>query len=457
MKVSATWPPATPARARTLASRLAVLSVGSGVLLVGYAPFLHVYNAVYYGVVLPCRSIGTAWLSLPLTLAVPLLGFALVALGTSFVRASPPADDHGWGIDTATLVDDLERPLRLLAAVALVTALGYAMSSEVYDGAPLEGVWFGAPRVDQWIVVALPAVTALLLGRLAPRDSGAPRGASVRVGVSEGRARWLALAALAGWALPVAAVARGGWDIHFDVPAGFVLVVEWALAIALGAAWSSGARASLSIRLATALVVADLVRVGLGDSASSLIHSRARDFTFYERQLFTVGHFVNGAVALVWIAILAGCCVALLRDSRRASAGEASCSGAWRGALPGSAAWAAGRVTEVFLVLSVVWFVISLTALDLVRMRDRLAGECTASAPGDGVASVVQLASGWLLAMGAAHLMTSAALELGDALRGTARGRALADRRAWQTVLAASLTLCVASWARLAWLALHPR
>lgn len=457
MNVSAASPSATTVRTQPLAARLAVLSVGSGVLLVGYAPFLHAYNAVYYGVVLPCRSIGTAWLSLPLTLAVPLLGFALVALGTGFVRASAPAQDDVRGIDTTILVDGLDRPLRLLAAVALVTGLGYAMSSEVYDGAPLEGVWFGAPRLHQWIVVALPAVAALLLGRLSPRDCGAPRGARVSVGTTDRRSRWLALAALAGWAFPIAAVARGGWDIHFDVPPGFVLVVEWALAIALGAARSSGAGGSVSIRLATGLVVADLVRVALGDSASSLIHSRSRDFTFYERHLVTVGRFVNGPVALVWIAILAGCCVALLRDTRRSPLREASCATARVDAVRGTAVWAAGRVTEAFLVLSVVWFVISMTALDLVRVRDRLAGECTASGPGEGVASIVQLAAGWLLAMGAAHLMASAALELGHALRGTARCRAVADRRAWQTLLAASLALCLVSWARLAWLALHPR
>ncbi len=457
MSVPATSPSATPARTRSLAASLALLLLGSGVLLVGYAPFLHVYNAVYYAAVLPCRSIGTAWLSLPLTLAVPLLGFALVALGTSFVRASPPADDGGWGLDTTTLVDDLDRPLRLLAAVALVTGLGYAMSSEVYDGAPLEGVGFEPPRLHQWVVVALPAVAALLVGRIGSRDGSAPRSSRIRPGVTDRRSRWLAFMALAGWTLPVAAVARGGWDIHFDVPPGFVLVVEWALALALGVAWTSAAGASVRMRLATGFVVAGLVRVGLGDSASSLIHSRARDFTFYERHLFTVGRFVNGPVALVWIAVLAGCCVALLRDSRRPAAGEAGRTTSGAGAVRGAAARGAGRLAEAFLVLSIVWFGISMTALDLVRMRDRLSGECTANASGEGVASVVQLAAGWLLAMGAAHLMASSALELGDALRGTSRRRPLADRRAWQTMLGASLTLCLVSWARLAWLAIHPR
>ncbi|MBK7978396.1 MAG: hypothetical protein IPK07_35890 [Deltaproteobacteria bacterium] len=435
----------------------------SGVLVVGYAPFLHAYNAVYYGAVLPCRSIGMVWLSMPFTLAVPLLGFALVALGAGFLAANRGPSRSPLGFDPEELADRLRLPLRLLAAVALVSGVGFAMSSEVYDREPLEGVHFTTPRREEWVTVALPAVVGLGVAGVGHRLRDSRRACAARAPVTARASRLAVAASFTGWLLPMAAVGRGGWDVHFDVPPGFVLVIEWALGLAVAAAWAGGASRSVLARLAAAWVLADLTRVIFGDSATALIYGRARDFTFYERQLFTVGRFVNGTVAMIWIAMLAGCCALLLRDSRLAS--PPSPSSAQEARAPRRSV--SGRLAELavwwFLLLSVAWFVFSISGLHLLSLHDRVVGECAPegrSATGRTLAVVVsglQIAAGWVLSMGAAHLMTSAAIELRTVQRGGASGRERSDARAWQAMLATALLLCVISLVRLGWRAAQLR
>ncbi len=438
---------------RSLARLLLVL----GILVVGYAPFLHFFNALYYAGMHAGKSVGSLWLSWAFTLQVPLLGFAFlegaVALGVGGSRSASIAAERAG----------LVRVGALFAAASVLSGLRDVLLTEVYATRFGAGVFFAWPAARELASPAALASLALGLALVSAHIGAGGEGAVVGSPAAAPAQRWSRAALVACWLAPLLTIPSMGGEVHFDVPTRFVHVCELVLVTALAIDWAERRSPTSARATLLAVVLADLAATLLGPSALPLLYGRGRDWMLYERLQFDHGRFVNGAVAALGALALASGALAGLLRSR---------GGRWLGLQTAMATEPAKRrdrsramwVLHVFLLVSIGWFVTSMSGLTLVWLHDLVFGvggpiawrTARPRLAAQAIPTLEMLAS-WVGAMAAAHLMVSTALRLDVAMGGAsapAGNRDTSDRQAWVAFFAAALVLCGAVVARVGWLAL---
>lgn len=435
---------------------LALPSALLGVLLIGYAPFLHAFNAIYYPGMLAPRAAGTLWLSWGTTLAVPLLGCAFVEIARALSAGArrDDANDHRH----------LDRGAWLLAAAALVSVTPAIMAPEVWRARPGEGVHFDRPSLHElasplWLGIAVLAVIlGSKLGESAAADAALPsRNAPSPSPTARGRVLTAAC-----WAATLTTIPSMGGEFHFDVPSAFVRVIELYLCVWLASTWRPHEPRAPRLAIVRVLVLADLTRVLLTASITPLVFGRASYWTMYERHLFTAGRYVAAAVhapLTAALALLLGWWIA--RTVRRRPMATLLVGTATRASASRRSA-RARRLTRIFLLAHATWLATSATLVTLLAIVDATSGHddglgesWRAGIGGWSGIPVIQLGATWVMSLAVAHWMASTAIALAPLGADALARRARSDDRAWLGFGAALGVLIVSVLARLAAWSLH--